>query len=321
MVVELPVVFIPYSHQYIDTIFVSCTRWRKNSKKSSQIRSSLFFGKKFGRDGRNLWFSLPLGVTFGTSHELIISNWAYGAWCFYYVLNGVCTVWWTFCRLTKQLNSLLFWPFVAPILFGEQFELLKLQHATPGPPVYSSTWHGPQGTRNTRAWMLFIQVAQSYDLVVGTLFFPPVTYHLLSKFGMWVELVCDCVLEVTFWQKRHTCDVPCAVHVKIMSGLWVYMYKRKFFFSNFGLGGACMNLHRIWKMRTFGLSREIFRFFQCTYVSGRKRWAWRDTTPQTSQRSRLFVGHQQTMLILRNMNIYIYTHAVYLYICAHRQFP
>ena len=36
----------------------------------------------------------------------IISNWAYGACCFYYMLNGVCTGWWTFCRLTSCLVPL-----------------------------------------------------------------------------------------------------------------------------------------------------------------------------------------------------------------------
>ena len=127
----------------------------------------------------------------------------------------------------------------------------------------------------------------------------------------WASLGCEWNWFVTvFWRlpfgkKGIRVTFPVQFMSKSCRG-YEYICTSVSFFSNFGLGGACMNLHRIWKMRTFGLSREIFRFFQCTYVSGRKRWAWRDTTPQTSQRSRLFVGHQQTMLILRNMNIYIY---------------
>lgn len=39
--------------------------------------------------------------------------------------------------------------------------------------------------------------------------------------------------------------------------------------------------------------------------------------PKTSQRSRLFVGHQQTMIILRNMNIYIYIHMLSIFTYVH----
>ena len=107
MVVELPVVFIPYSHQYIETIVVSCTRWPKNSKNPPESGHPYFLAKNSVAMEGTYGFPCPLvSLLEPVMESWIISNWAYGACCFYYMLNGVCTGWWTFCRLTSCLVPL-----------------------------------------------------------------------------------------------------------------------------------------------------------------------------------------------------------------------